>query len=102
MLQGGLTPMSNLGEQLQVSAPANGFASFANRLSRALGDLHQRRVFRTAVAYTLAMWLVLQVADVVFPLLDLPPSALRVVASAAVLGFPVAVVVGWLYQITPN
>src|SRR5262245_24995573 len=102
MLQDGCHPMFNLAEQRQVSAPSNPFASSVSRFGRALADLHQRRVFRTAVAYTLAMWLVLQVADVVFDLLDLPRSALKVVAGAAVLGFPVAVGVGWLYQITPN
>src|SRR5262245_10597253 len=102
MIQRRLSPMSKLDEELEPSAPANGLASIASRLSRALADLHQRRVFRTAVSYTLAMWLVLQAADVVFELLDVPPFALKVVAGAGALGFPVAVVVGWLYQITPN
>jgi hypothetical protein len=74
----------------------------AGRLTRALGDLHECRVFRTAATYTVVMWLILQMADVAFPLLGIPLVALKTVAVVAVLGFPVAVVVAWIWQITPD
>jgi TolB-like protein len=66
---------------------------------RLIGELQRRRVFRTAALYIVGAWLAMQVADVVFPALGISESALRFVLVGAVLGFPVALVFGWFYDI---
>lgn len=75
-------------------APA-GFARF-------LRDLRQRKVFRAAAAYSVSAWLVVAVADVVFPLLSLPDWALRTLVLVAIAGLPVAVLFSWLFDLTPE
>lgn len=62
-------------------------------------ELRRRRVFRTAALYIVGIWLVLQVADVVFPALDISERGIRYILIAAVLGFPAALVFGWLFDI---
>ncbi len=66
---------------------------------RLIGELRRRRVFRTAALYVVGTWLVLQVADVVFPALNLPESAVRYVLIVAVLGFPAALIFGWFFDV---
>jgi len=65
-------------------------------------ELRRRRVFRTAALYVVAAWIVLQVADLAFPALNIPEQAIRFVWLAAILGFPVAILFGWRYQLTEN
>lgn len=62
-------------------------------------ELRRRRVFRTAALYIVGAWLVMQVADVVFPALDIPERSIRYVLYAAVLGFPAALIFGWFFDI---
>jgi TolB-like protein len=64
-----------------------------------LSEMRRRRVFGTAALYIVGAWLVLQVADVVFPALDIPEEAIRYVLYAVLLGFPVALVFGWYFDI---
>jgi TolB-like protein len=68
-------------------------------VSRLLREMRRRRVFRTAALYIVGTWLVMQVADVVFPAMDIPERAIRYVLIAAILGFPAAIVFGWFYDI---
>jgi hypothetical protein len=53
-------------------------------------ELRRRRVFRTAAYYIVGAWLVMQVADVLFPGWGLPDAAVNVLFVAAVIGFPLA------------
>jgi len=76
---------------------ANGHAS--KPMKRLFIELRRRRVFRTAALYIVGAWLVLQVADVVFPALDIPERAVRYVLFGAVLGFPAVLVFGWFFDI---
>ena len=76
-------------------------------MSRATGpvvrvtrELRRRRVFQTAGVYIVGAWLVMQVADVLFPAWGLPDAALNVLLFAALLCFPLALVFGWFYDIT--
>ena len=55
-----------------------------------------------AGAYLIGAWIVLQVADTLFPALHLPAWTVTVVAAAAVIGFPIALVLGWVFDITPG
>jgi len=67
-----------------------------------LRELRRRRVFRTAGLYVVGAWLVMQVADVLFPGWGLPDAAINILFVAALLGFPLALVFGWLYDITTH
>ncbi len=66
---------------------------------RLFSELRRRRLFRTAALYIVGTWLVLQVADVVFPAMDIPERAIRYLLVAALLGFPAALVFGWFYDV---
>ena len=59
----------------------------------------RRRLFRVMALYIVGAWVVLQIAALSFPGLGIDESAIRYVWLAAILGFPVALVVGWRYDI---
>jgi TolB-like protein/Tfp pilus assembly protein PilF len=65
-----------------------------------LQELRRRKVFRLAALYIVGAWVCLQVADLAFESWDITSSALRYVWLGAILGFPVALVFGWRYDIT--
>ena len=65
-------------------------------------ELRERKVCRTAISYVLVMWLNLQIGDVIFPLLGLPDWSLNLVIVVGVMGFPVVLVVAWVFQVTPQ
>jgi TolB-like protein/Tfp pilus assembly protein PilF len=65
-------------------------------------ELRRRRVFRTAGLYVVGAWLVMQAADVFFPGWGLPDAAINVLLVAAILGFPLALVFGWFFDITAH
>jgi tetratricopeptide (TPR) repeat protein len=65
-------------------------------------ELKKRRVFRVAGAYLVGAWVVLQVADTLFPALHLPPWTVTLVAGIVVIGFPIALALGWAFDLTPG
>jgi TolB-like protein/Tfp pilus assembly protein PilF len=65
-----------------------------------LQELRRRKVFRVAALYIVGAWVVLQVADLAFESWDIASSALRYVWLGAILGFPIALIFGWRYDIT--
>jgi TolB-like protein/tetratricopeptide (TPR) repeat protein/DNA-binding winged helix-turn-helix (wHTH) protein len=65
-------------------------------------DLQRRNVVRISVAYVVVAWLLLQVGEVVFDALRLPDWALTLLLALLALGFPVAVVIAWAFQITEH
>jgi TolB-like protein/Tfp pilus assembly protein PilF len=65
-------------------------------------EARRRKVFRTAALYVLGSWAVLQVADVLFPGFGIPETAIQALVWAAVLGFPVALIFGWLFEVGPG
>ena len=66
------------------------------------GELKRRNVFKVAAAYVIVAWLVMQVAEVMGPALRLPEWAISFVAFILVLGFPVAMVLAWAFELTPE
>lgn len=68
-------------------------------MRRLFSELQRRRVFRTAALYIVGAWLVMQVADVVFPALDVPERSMRYVLFGALLGFPAVIVFGWFFDV---
>lgn len=64
-------------------------------------ELKRRNVFKVGVAYAIVAWLLAQVTSVVFPALQLPPWSVTFVIAVLIVGFPVALVLAWAYELTP-
>ena len=73
-----------------------------SRIGSIASELRRRRVFRTAGLYIVGAWVALQVSDLAFASWGLPDTALRFVWIAAIVLFPLVLVFGWRYDITPN
>ncbi len=65
-------------------------------------ELKRRNVVRVGVAYMAGSWLTLQVADIVLPNLDAPPWIIIVLIYSAAIGFPIALILAWYYELTPE
>ena len=57
-----------------------------------LTELKRRKVYRVAVAYAIAAWLLIQAASILFPTFEAPPWVIKVFVTAVILGFPVALI----------
>lgn len=67
-----------------------------------LAELKRRNVYKVAVAYAVVGWLLVQVATQVFPFLEIPNWATRLVILLIALGFPLALVLAWAFELTPD
>src|SRR5438477_1859800 len=65
-------------------------------------ELKRRRVYSVAVAYVVTAWLLIQVATQVFPFFNIPNWIVRLIVLLAIIGFPIAVVCSWAFEITPE
>src|SRR5262250_2665040 len=66
------------------------------------GELKRRNVYKVAVTYAVVRWLLIQVATQVFPFLEIPNWAIRFVIFVTALGFPVALIIAWAFELTPE
>jgi len=66
------------------------------------GELKRRNVVKVAVAYAIVAWLLIEVASTTFPILRLPEWAVTLVTVLLIIGFPVAVIFAWVYELTPE
>jgi TolB-like protein/tetratricopeptide (TPR) repeat protein len=69
-------------------------------LSSFFAELKRRKVFKVGAAYLIVAWLAVQAASIGFPAFDAPPWALRIFILIVFLGFPIAVVMAWVFDIT--
>ena len=67
-----------------------------------LTELKRRNVYRAAVAYGVVAWFLTQLTTQVFPFFEIPNSAVRFVVIALAVGFPIAMLLSWLYEFTPE
>src|SRR5436305_9236132 len=67
-----------------------------------LTELKRRKVYRVAVAYAIVAWLLIQAASILFPTFEAPAWVMKVFVSAIILGFPVALIFAWAFEITPE
>src|SRR5262249_28187915 len=67
-----------------------------------LAELKHRHVYRVAIAYGVVAWLLIQVATQVFPFFEIPNFVVRLVVAASALGFPVALIIAWAFEMTPR
>jgi TolB-like protein/Tfp pilus assembly protein PilF len=65
-------------------------------------ELKRRNVYKVAVAYAVVAWLLVQVATQVFPFLEIPNWVVRLVIAIVVIGFPIALVIAWAFEATPE
>ena len=65
-------------------------------------ELKRRHVYRVAIAYAVVGWLLIEVATQVFPVLDMPAWSEKLVVLLILFGFPVALVLSWAFEVTPD
>jgi serine/threonine-protein kinase len=72
------------------------------RIDNFFAELKRRNVYKVAVAYAIVGWLLVQVATQVFPFFEIPNWAVRLIVLAIVIGFPIALVIAWAFELTPE
>jgi TolB-like protein/Tfp pilus assembly protein PilF len=65
-------------------------------------ELKRRNVYKVAIAYSVVAWLLMQVASQIFPFFEIPNWAVRLVVLLLIIGFPVAVILAWAFELTPE
>src|SRR5438046_7448351 len=65
-------------------------------------ELKRRNVYKVAIAYAIVAWLLMQVASQIFPFFEIPSWAVRLVVLRLILGFPIALVLAWAFDLTPE
>ncbi len=71
-------------------------------LGNFFAELRRRNVYKVAVAYAVVAWLLIQITTQVFPFFEIPNWAVRLVVLLLLLGFPVALVIAWAFEMTPQ
>jgi len=66
------------------------------------GELKRRNVYKVAVAYAVVGWLIAQIATQIFPFLEIPNWVVRFVIVLIAIGFPIALVIAWAFEATPE
>jgi TolB-like protein len=67
-----------------------------------VGELKRRNVYKVAIAYAVVAWLLMQVASQIFPFFEIPNWAVRLVVLLLIIGFPVALILAWAFELTPE
>jgi TolB-like protein/Tfp pilus assembly protein PilF len=65
-------------------------------------ELKRRNVYKVAVAYAVVAWLLIQAASILFPTFEAPAWVMKVFVAVVVIGFPIALVFSWAFEITPE
>src|SRR5438034_1926969 len=65
-------------------------------------ELKRRNVYKVAVAYAVVGWLLVQVTTQVFPIFEIPNWAVRLVVLLLIIGFPIALIIAWAFEATPE
>jgi len=71
-------------------------------LSAFFVELKRRNVYKVAVAYLVAAWLLIQAASILLPTFDAPAWAMKLVVVILAIGFPAALILSWAFEITPE
>ncbi len=70
--------------------------------SHFLAELKRRNVYKVAVAYLVVAWLLVQAGSILFPTFEAPTWVMKVFVAIVVLGFPIALVIAWAFEMTPT
>jgi TolB-like protein/Flp pilus assembly protein TadD len=71
-------------------------------LGNFFAELKRRNVYKVAIAYGVVAWLLIQVATQVFPFFEIPNWVVRFVVLVIIIGFPVALIIAWAFELTPE
>ena len=71
-------------------------------LKNLFAELKRRNVYKVAVAYAVVAWLLIQIATQVFPFFEIPNWGIRLVVLLIAIGFPIAIVIAWAFELTPE
>ena len=71
-------------------------------LSNFFAELKRRNVYKVAVAYVVVAWLLIQAASIFFPAFDAPQWVMKIFIIVIIFGFPVALILSWAFEITPE
>src|SRR2546426_3345441 len=66
------------------------------------GELRRRNVYKVAIAYGAVAWLLMQIASQIFPFFEIPNWVVRLVVLLLVIGFPIALIIAWAFELTPQ
>jgi TolB-like protein/Tfp pilus assembly protein PilF len=72
------------------------------KIDNFFAELRRRNVYKVAVAYAIVAWLVIQAASIILPTFEAPPWILKVMIFVLIIGFPVALVFAWAFELTPE
>src|SRR5215468_12691460 len=67
-----------------------------------LTELKRRNVYKVAIAYAVVAWLLMQIASQIFPFFDIPSWGVRLVVLVLIIGFPIALILVWAFELTPK
>ena len=65
-------------------------------------ELKRRNVYKVAVAYAVIAWLLIQAGSILFPTFEMPGWVMKVFVTVVAAGFPVALVIAWAFEMTPE
>src|SRR5262249_26931619 len=65
-------------------------------------EIKRRNVYKVAIAYAVVAWLLMQIATQIFPFFEIPNWTVRLVVLLLILGFPLAVILAWAFELTPE
>ena len=65
-------------------------------------ELKQRNVYKVAITYCVVAWLLLQAASILFPIFEAPSWTTKVFVAVLALGFPMALIIAWAFELTPE
>jgi TolB-like protein len=71
-------------------------------LKNFFAELKRRNVYKVAIAYAVIAWVLMQVASQIFPFFEIPNWAVRLVVLLLIIGFPVALILAWAFELTPE
>src|SRR5713101_1309053 len=72
------------------------------KIDNFFAELKRRNVYKVAIAYAVVAWLLMQIASQIFPFFEIPNWAVRLVVLLLVIGFPVALILAWAFELTPE
>jgi len=71
-------------------------------LANFFAELKRRNVYKVAIAYAVVAWVLIQIATQVFPFFEIPNWAVRLVVLLLIIGFPIALIIAWAFELTPE
>ena len=86
----------------KVTAPAGTPSDGTMNTRDFFAELKRRKVYKVGIAYAVVAWVLMQVASQIFPFFEIPNWAVRLVVLLLIIGFPVALLLAWAFELTPE